>query len=105
MPTYTPTLDSDELADWREIVQHDLRWDALLLGNGASIAVWQPFSYPSLYDHALSADVADPLTPADAALFDAFGTRNFELVLGAIKDAARVEAALAQPGSASARAL
>lgn len=97
MPTYTPTLDSDELADWREIVEHDLRWDGLLLGNGASMAVWQPFSYPSLFDHALSPAIANPLTPADTAVFDAFGTRNFEFVLGSLKNAARVEAALGQP--------
>jgi Domain of unknown function (DUF4917) len=97
VPTYTPTLDGDELADWREIVQHDLRWDGLLLGNGASVAVWEPFAYPSLYDQALSAAVADPLTPADVALFDILGTRNFELVLGALKNAARVEAALGEP--------
>lgn len=80
MPDYFPGLDNDELADWGRVVESDLRWTGILLGNGASRAVWDAFSYPSLYDRARSEHVGDPLQAQaqDEALFDEFNTRNFE---------------------------
>src|SRR5436305_15228188 len=72
MPNYTPDLDNGDLADWRKVVENELRWNGVLIGNGSSRAVWSGFSYPSLYDRACSGDVADPLLAEDVALFDAF---------------------------------
>ncbi len=97
MPTYSPDLDSDALANWGEVLHNDLRWKALLLGNGASIAVWPLFNYPSLYEHARSNQIENPLTDRDVALFECFGTQNFELVLGSLKTAAHVANALGEP--------
>lgn len=54
----------------------------LLLGNGASMAVWKKFSYPSLYDYARDADM---LSSEDQAFFDSANTRNFEQVLSNLK--------------------
>lgn len=97
MPTYSPDLDTDALANWGEVVHSDLRWKGLLLGNGASLAIWPAFNYASLFEHARSAAIANPLIDDDVALFDAFGTRNFELILSSLKTAAQVAAALAEP--------
>lgn len=49
----------------------------LLIGNGASIAVSEKFDYESLYEEA-------DLSVADRAIFDSFGTSNFEFVLRAL---------------------
>jgi len=35
------------LTDWREIATR-YRWDTLLLGNGMSINIWEPFGYRNL---------------------------------------------------------
>jgi len=94
MPNYTPDLNGPELADWRQVVENELRWNGILIGNGSSRAVWEGFSYLSLYDRACSADVADPLRPEDVALFGAFATRNFERMLGSLKTAGAVARAL-----------
>jgi hypothetical protein len=99
LPTYTPSLDTDDLADWRNVVQQELRWDGLLVGNGASMAVWNRFAYPSLYDRARSHEIGDPLDDADTALFDALETTNFELVLAALKTTGRVADVLGQDSS------
>jgi hypothetical protein len=96
MPDYFPSLDDDQLADWTNVVQNDLRWTGLLLGNGASRAVWDEFSYPSLYERARSNSVANPLLPQDEALFDGFETRNFERVLGSLKTAGTVAQSLGE---------
>ncbi len=70
-------VDAD-LEDWGQVEQ-DGPWQALLLGNGASIAVWEQFSYGKLYEEA-------DLTVEDEELFDALGqTTNFELVLDALR--------------------
>jgi hypothetical protein len=75
----SPTVDAS-LEDWAEIEDHG--WSGLLLGNGASLAVWAGFRYASLYDTSL--EQVDGLSDEDSALFEAFDTENFEAVLSAL---------------------
>jgi hypothetical protein len=70
------TVD-DELSDWASI-RHNYDGHGLLIGNGASMAVWERFSYPSLYAEA-------PLTERDKSIFEALDTTNFELVLDSLR--------------------
>ena len=72
------------LHDWNEIAG-EYEWDTLLLGNGLSINIWEPFKYRELYDHAKAGSV---LTANDRKLFA--GTPNFERVLGDLLTAIRV---------------
>ena len=64
--------------------------DSLLLGNGASIAVSPNFGYRSLYESAT-------LDSQTQAIFDAFETQDFELVLAKLWDAKQVNDALKIP--------
>lgn len=81
-----PAVDA-ELRSWSEIEEHS--WSGLLLGNGASIAVWDRFKYSSLFATSLELEDAT-LGLRDRALFEAFDTENFELVLSALKTAQTV---------------
>lgn len=73
-----PDVVDAGLEPW-EAVAADGSWPALLIGNGASIAVWPKFEYDSLFLEA-------HLDATDVELFDALGdTRNFELVLDALR--------------------
>jgi hypothetical protein len=75
------------LLDWRDIATlHE--WDTLLLGNGMSINIWEPFGYRKLYDRAKSGG----LSPRDRALFAS--TPNFERVLADLLTAIRVNDAV-----------
>jgi hypothetical protein len=75
------------LLDWRDIATlHG--WDTLLLGNGMSINIWEPFGYRKLYDRAKS----DGLSPRDRTLFAS--TPNFERVLADLLTAIRVNDAV-----------
>ncbi|MBD1597492.1 DUF4917 family protein [Pseudomonas typographi] len=65
----------------------------LLLGNGASRAVWRTFNYPSLFERAQQVRNR-PLAQTDLALFKALGTESFTQVLVALGNTARVNAAL-----------
>ncbi|HEY0390326.1 MAG TPA: DUF4917 family protein [Solirubrobacterales bacterium] len=78
------------LLDWRSIAGEH-KWDTLLLGNGMSINVWEPFKYRALYDHAKSEDLSN----ADRKLFEA--TPNFERVLADLLTAIRVNEAIGIP--------
>lgn len=77
-----------ELVDWTSLAGHE--WDGLLLGNGASCAVWEPFGYHSLFDIATDASQGWALSAEACRLFDAFGTRNFERILAALTTALTV---------------
>ncbi|HVQ57381.1 MAG TPA: DUF4917 family protein [Solirubrobacterales bacterium] len=71
------------LRDWRDIAtKHE--WEVLLLGNGMSINVWEPFGYRKLYDRAKQRG----LSAEDRDLFRS--TPNFERVLGDLLTAIRV---------------
>lgn len=71
------------LVDWREIADA-YRWDTLLLGNGLSTNVWEPFGYRKLFDRARSGG----LSARDRRLFA--HTPNFERVLADLLTAIRV---------------
>jgi hypothetical protein len=73
------------------------RRPALLLGNGASIAVWRDFGYPSLYDVACDLPDDERLTPEEVGVFESLTTQNFEAVLRDLTVAERVDAALGGP--------
>ncbi|MEZ5077719.1 MAG: DUF4917 family protein [Solirubrobacterales bacterium] len=74
------------LLDWREIADA-YPWDTLLLGNGLSINVWEPFGYGKLYDRAKIGG----LSSQDRKLFA--HTPNFERVLADLLTAIRVNRA------------
>lgn len=74
------------LVDWREIASE--KWDTLLLGNGLSINVWEPFGYSQLYDQVKRTELARQ----DRRLFAS--TPNFERVLADLLTAIRVAEAL-----------
>jgi Domain of unknown function (DUF4917) len=83
---------SSDLPSWDEVkATHE--WGAILIGNGASRAVWEGFSYRSLFQTAKD-DIEHPLTPEDQSLFQAFGAENFETILAALSSARKVDAAL-----------
>src|SRR3954451_21814907 len=75
------------LFDWRDLAA-SYEWDTLLLGNGMSINIWEPFKYGKLYDRAKS----DALSPRDRKLFSS--TPNFERVLADLLTAIRVNDAV-----------
>jgi hypothetical protein len=82
----------DSIRTWPEI-RPLASWKALLLGNGASCAIWPGFAYKSLYKHA-STRIAQPLTTADREVFAALGTQNFEEVLRGLAMSSKVVGAL-----------
>jgi hypothetical protein len=84
--------DSPELASWDEVEEY-AEWTGLLVGNGASVAIWPDFRYGSLYEIS-TGGISHPLADADIDLFDAFETRNFEHVLASLKTAGMVASAL-----------
>lgn len=69
----------DTLLDWAKI-ENDFVGGALLIGNGASCAVWANFRYQSLYDIAKTR-VAHPISLAAQQLFTHLDTQNFEEIL------------------------
>lgn len=85
---------TDALEAWPDVDQDLGDAPVILLGNGASIAVWEAFAYKSLYDVARSA-VDHPLDDEDEDLFAEFDTTDFEAVLGALLTARKVGASLA----------
>lgn len=84
-------VDSD-LLDWAD-VRDRYGWNALLLGNGASCAVWTRFRYRALFEEACR--LPDAMLPAGAqGVFQAFETQNFETVLSSLSSARRVNECL-----------
>lgn len=76
-----PANFDGDLRDWADI-QAEFAGGSLLIGNGASCAVWEKFSYTSLYDLAKdAAKVAHPVDAKAQQLFDELGTHNFEEIL------------------------
>ncbi len=75
------------LFDWADIATSH-RWDTLLLGNGMSINVWEPFGYRNLYDRARLSG----LSARGHKLFSS--TPNFERVLADLLTAIRVNDAV-----------
>ncbi|BBH47818.1 DUF4917 family protein [Pseudomonas sp. KU43P] len=88
-----PALDA-YLDTWPALAQRH-PCDALLLGNGASRALWKPFGYFSLYEEAQRAGRKKGLAISDQALFKSLGTELFEPVLSTLNHTVRANAALA----------
>jgi len=86
------------LEDW-ETLHADTAFSGLLVGNGASRAVWDDFGYDSLFENARTVE-EKPLSPSELSVFDALQTRSFEQVLGALKTTSRVNKALAVSSAA-----
>ena len=81
------------LETWDEVGART-EFTGILVGNGASLAVWDGFAYESLYNVAAHQNPTNRLVDADIALFDVLHTRNFEHVLAGLAMARRVTIAL-----------
>lgn len=87
------TSSDPKLPSWSEVDdRHPCA--ALLLGNGASRALWKPFGYFSLFEQAQRVR-HKALGVSDQALFKALGTELFEPVLSTLNATVRANAALA----------
>jgi len=96
------------MKDFQDVDAHLEDWSALrsstdfsgiLIGNGASRAVWEDFAYDSLFENARTVE-EKPLSQSELSVFDAMQTRSFEQVLGALKTTSRVNKALAVSSAA-----
>lgn len=70
---------NSELWDWNDIV--DDGWNSLLLGNGASCAIWKHFKYSSLFKKAAKNGL---FRNEEEKLFKKLKTDNFETVIDAL---------------------
>ena len=86
------------LEDWTAL-RSSTAFSAILIGNGASRAVWEDFAYDSLFENARTVE-EKPLSASELSVFDAMQTRSFEQVLGALKTTSRVNKALAVSSAA-----
>jgi Domain of unknown function (DUF4917) len=87
----------DCLLSWNEIAErYTGRKTGILLGNGASLAVWKRFGYRSLFELACIGTERGALTQDDSKLFGKMETKNFEAVLSALNTAECVCGALDQ---------
>lgn len=84
---------SGDLMDWDEIKERE-GWSGILIGNGASIAVWDNFQYTSIYNKSQSEEIRNPLSDLDIQLFNTLVTTNFERVLSSLSIAKIVNGAL-----------
>jgi len=83
-----------KLKSWADC-EGSAKWESLLLGNGASRAVWEKFGYPSLFDVACDLPPRERLTAKDVDLFQQLAnTKNFEAVLASLLTTQTVAAAL-----------
>jgi hypothetical protein len=83
-----------QLYDWSKLNNGDFHWDSILIGNGASINVWDKFNYRGVFQHATSSISKNPLTAADMKLFNSLSTHNFEQVLSSLNTARIINDAL-----------
>jgi hypothetical protein len=81
MPRHPPT---GALWRWSDISEKN--WDVLLVGNGLSINVYPYFAYTSLYGEANDSAYEGGLGLQERAVFEAFDTTNFEIVLAKLRD-------------------
>jgi Domain of unknown function (DUF4917) len=89
---------TDELEAWRDVERSLPDKDrGLLIGNGASIALWPQFRYRSLYEMAKDASKPDHLTDREIGVFNALETQNFELVLSAMITAGKIWGVFGKP--------
>lgn len=91
---YRNSNTDGSLYNWNEIDNDDFNWNSILVGNGASINVWQNFNYSSIFARATSDDAASQLDVLDINLFNTLGTHNFEQVLFSLRTAEIINRAL-----------
>lgn len=83
-----PTNIHADLEDWNDLKPEMLHRPNLLLGNGASVAIWRGFSYTSLFEEACRTGKGNHLSVEDIQLFQKMGdTKNFEKVLSGLATA------------------
>jgi hypothetical protein len=87
-----------QLEDWSAL-RASTSFGGLLVGNGASRAVWDDFGYDSLFENARTVE-EKPLSQSELSVFEALQTRSFEQVLSALKATSRVNKALAVSSAA-----
>lgn len=86
-------MNETPIQNWKTINRAFPKWDTLLIGNGASIALSEKFSYRSLFDYAKDHDLLQKSLP----LFSRFKSNNFEEILLACWYANMVNSALENP--------
>lgn len=88
----------NNLLDWGNL-ENRYEWSSILIGNGFSQNIWQPFRYDSLFNKASQDDDEGEkyLSGTDIALFKKFSTDNFETVLGALATSRSVSTVLELP--------
>lgn len=77
-----------DLLRWDDI--RDEEWNGILIGNGASIAIWDKFNYTSIFKTACSSLIQKPLDKEDVRVFHLLKTTNFEIVLNALSTAINI---------------
>jgi hypothetical protein len=90
--TGTHPIDGS-LPAWED-VEDEADWKVLLLGNGLSVNVWSDFAYGSLFEKAKVGSRHGKLHHRDLAIFEEFGTENFEVVLANLHTTIRSMTAL-----------
>jgi hypothetical protein len=95
-----PKAITDELESWAEIEKCLPEKDrGLLVGNGASIALWPQFKYSSLFEIAKDEGKLDHLTSQEIGVFAELETQNFESVLSAMITAGRIWKIFGKPNT------
>lgn len=97
-PLSEPSVENAKLLDW-PTAKERADWTGLLVGNGASIVIWEQFAYDSIFERAQSNIIDHPLEDEDRDIFEAFDTTNFEQVLAALKISSLVLGVLGRDAS------
>ena len=96
--------EDSSLKSWPEIEDllpphQDYNRRGILIGNGASRAIWDRFQYSTLFSIACDPTRSPHLEGYDQKVFDQLGTVNFEAVLSAIVMAGKVWKVFQKPDS------
>src|SRR5438105_2939145 len=100
--------EDSHLQSWSEIEallppRQDYNRRGILIGNGASTAIWDKFRYSTLLSIACDPSRTPHLEGYDQKVFDQLGTVNFEAVLSAIAMAGKVWKVFNKPSDDIAR--
>jgi hypothetical protein len=86
----------DTLLNW-DSIRNDFDRPGILIGNGASIAVWDQFSYDSIYNIAKNLEPGSRLTDQAISIFETINTTNFEKILAFLKISENINTILGIP--------
>src|SRR4051812_24180395 len=97
-----PIREDSSLMSWPEVEgllppHGESNRHGILIGNGASTAIWSKFRYPTLFDIACDPSRSPHLEGYDQKVFEQLNTVNFEAVLSAIATAGKVWKAFNKP--------